>query len=164
MPKEMHCPRCNGNRQSRRRNSDGTIQFCCSTTGCTFEWNERMAHVYMVEKEYRPKQPPFFAEPESKEPTPKDVERGNLRDLTEEWIKENPEIANLFLKFAQEMARRGEKFGVNFLRERIRWECPSVANGDRFKFRNDFAPYVARWLIKQDPSLEPFMTFRETKW
>lgn len=106
----------------------------------------------------------MFAKPAVEEPSlPNNPEKLDLRMKAEEFIKTNPSIMALYLKFARELKERGRRFGIGFLTERIRWEC-YVKSNEKFKICNNHRAYIARWLIARDPELEAFMTFRETKW
>jgi hypothetical protein len=88
----------------------------------------------------------------------------DLRKRTEAWILKNPEVAKMFLRFAQELASRGRPFGVGLLTERVRYECAISTGGEKFKISNNYRAYIARWLIAQDPSLEEFLSFREVQY
>ena len=88
-------------------------------------------------------------------------EKKDLRKKAEEWIKANPLAMDLFYRFAKEAAATGRKFGVGLLTERVRWECLIYTNGKRnYKISNSHRAYIARHLIKVDPYLEHYMTFR----
>ncbi len=96
------------------------------------------------------------------EPEPTPV-RGNLRRLTLEWIDRNPEVFRMFERYALEMVLKGRRFGINLLRERVRWDCIYNYEGEDFKFCNSFSPYVARELLRLHPELADFMRFRKTR-
>lgn len=109
---------------------------------------------------------PLFQQPKVEEKRrANNQQRRNLREETANWIERHPAAANLLLCFARELAQRGRKFGIGLLAERLRWEV-AIQGLDReeYKINNNHRAYIARWLIRQDPSLEPFMRFREVGW
>jgi len=87
----------------------------------------------------------------------------NLREATAAWIKENPWVFDLFLKFAREMAREGQPFGAKLLAERVRWECLIQKRGE-YKLNNNYVAYIARRLISADQTLVRLIRFRKTQW
>lgn len=78
------------------------------------------------------------------------------------WMCENMKVVEMFEKFGQQLVDRARCFGVNLLRERVRWECVYEFDGDDYKFRNDFSPYVARYLLWKHPDWAPYMTCKRT--
>ncbi len=104
------------------------------------------------------KKPDQEAENPPNNPTGKD-----LRVETAKWIKANPVTSNLFFEEAKKCAKKGRKFGINALAERVRWEV-TIEWGLPFKVNNNHNPYIARWIIARDPSIEPFIRFRHTKY
>lgn len=67
------------------------------------------------------------------------------------WMKDNMDVVGLFEKFATQLVERDRLFGINLLRERIRWEAVYEYGDDDYKFPNDFSPYVARYLLWKHP-------------
>lgn len=80
-----------------------------------------------------------------------------------EWIAENPNVYLMFVRFALDMARVGKPFGINLLRERVRWECTYSYDPDDYKFCNTHSPYIARKLIEDYPTLQNFMRCKKTE-
>lgn len=78
------------------------------------------------------------------------------------WIGENPTAFGLFEKFALGLAERGRSFGINLIRERVRWET-TYEHGGELKFPNEFSPYIARDLIERHPHLAGHMKCKPTK-
>lgn len=80
---------------------------------------------------------------------------------TERWIKENPASYELFRKFALEAMtkRKGRKFGIGLIAERVRWEVNVAWDGD-FKVNNSYRAYIARRLIREHPELESCIDLR----
>jgi len=106
----------------------------------------------------------LFGDPKAVEPNVQNnPEKLDLRAKTAKWISDNPKIAKLFLEMARQLQSQGKKFGAKYLAEKVRWEY-SFRYGDEFKISNNNTAYIARWLIKQDPSLESCMKFREVSW
>ena len=90
-------------------------------------------------------------------------EHRNPREAAEEWIESNPHVVALFERFALELAGRNRRFGINLIRERVRWEC-AFAYEDDFKVCNTHSPYIARHLIAKHPHLAAFVETRATKY
>jgi len=88
----------------------------------------------------------------------------NLRMETERWLASNPEVAQLFLRFARELAARRRPFGIGLITERVRYECAISTSPSKFKINNNWRSYISRWLIAQDPRLEEWISFREVKY
>ena len=89
--------------------------------------------------------------------------QANLRSETEAWIEANPGVYELFLRFAREMKETRRPLSAKLLAERVRWELAFQKKGD-YKLNNNHTAYIARRLIMDDPSLEPFLKFRKTQW
>lgn len=111
-------------------------------------------------------QDPKFSAPKVERPPRSNNPKG--RDLSAEaadWIRTHPLTAALFLKFARELASRGRRFGIGMITERIRYE--GLFEGwkpEDYKVNNNHRAYIARWIIAQDPAIEKYIEFRETKW
>ena len=88
----------------------------------------------------------------------------DLRKEAESFMAENPEVLELFVKFALDMAATGRRFGVKLLAERVRWEVATTwAEDERgFKLNNNHTAYIGRALIERHPSLGSLIRFRET--
>jgi hypothetical protein len=95
---------------------------------------------------------------------PNNPSQKNLRKDTEDWIRANPAVAQLFLRFARELAAKGKPFGIGLITERVRYEVIISTSPSKFKINNNWRSYLARWLITMDPSLEKWMKFREVKY
>ena len=78
-----------------------------------------------------------------------------------EYHKENPEIYELFKKFAHEARQRWNHFGAKAIFERIRWET-DLKGGWNFKLNNNFPSAYARLLIFEDNSFTYFFELRRT--
>jgi len=87
----------------------------------------------------------------------------DLRIETARWIKKNPEIARLFLRYANALARKGRPFGMKLIAERVRWET-YFEKGESYKISNNHTAYIARWIIAEDPTIEEFLRFRNVKY
>ena len=88
------------------------------------------------------------------------------RDLAaraDAWIREHPGGWALFKRFALEAASGGHKFGAKALAERIRWAARIEKGQDGFVLNNSIVSYVARRLVQDDPTLAPFIEFREAR-
>lgn len=87
----------------------------------------------------------------------------NLRRKTEKWLSENPRIYDLFRKYSLELLKKGRKFSISLITERIRWECYFEYDTD-FKISNDCRAYIARKLCEEIPELQAVFRFRKTRW
>jgi hypothetical protein len=87
----------------------------------------------------------------------------NLRRETEAWIESNPEVYEMFLRFAREMAALKAPFGAKLLAERVRWECLIQKHGE-YKLNNNHVAYIARRLVMDDQKLAGLLRFRQTQW
>ncbi len=73
------------------------------------------------------------------------------------WMRANMNVVALFEKFAGQMVERRKKFGINLLRERVRWQSLYEYDKEEYKFCNSFSPYVARYLLHKHPEWKAFM-------
>lgn len=85
------------------------------------------------------------------------------RENANRWIDNNPTMYGLFVRLALDRVKRGIAFGINQLREVVRWEYEGRKTGVPFKFCNTHSPYVARRMLEQHPEIGNFMRCRATK-
>jgi hypothetical protein len=83
------------------------------------------------------------------------------------WMRENLNVVAMFEKFGQQLVDRERRFGINLLRERVRWECIYEHGVDTsweevYKFQNSFSPYVARYLLWKHPEWTELMRCKRT--
>jgi len=106
-----------------------------------------------------------FKKPEEEEGARQNNPEGkDLRLETARWIKENPQLADLFLHFAREMAARSQSFGIGLVAERVRWQVVYDKGKDEYKVNNNYRAYIARWIIAKEPSLEKCIRFRTVRY
>jgi len=87
-----------------------------------------------------------------------------LEKKFEEYHAENPQIYELFKKFSDDVCVSGlTKYSANAIFERIRWYVDIETNGDKFKINNNYRPYYARKLMKDDNKFKGFFEVRELK-
>ncbi len=72
-------------------------------------------------------------------------------------MRSNKKVVDLFEVFAAEIVSRQRRFGVNLLRERVRWETLYNWGDDEYKFCNTYSPYVARYLLFKHPEWKPYL-------
>ncbi len=84
----------------------------------------------------------------------------DLREETAKWIIDNREVADLFLRFARELALKERPFGISLITERVRWEIFFQHNG-KYKINNNHRAYLARWIVAMEPRLEQYLHFRK---
>jgi len=78
-------------------------------------------------------------------------------------MRKNPNVVKMFEKFGQQLVERERRFGINLLRERVRWECIyEHGDGEVYKFQNSFSPYVARYLLWKHPEWTALMRCKRT--
>jgi len=87
----------------------------------------------------------------------------DLRVETARWIKKHPDVARLFLRYANALAQKERPFGMKLIAERVRWET-YFNHGESYKISNNHTAYIARWIIAKDPSIENFIRFRNVKY
>jgi len=75
------------------------------------------------------------------------------------WMNKHPFVMNMFTRFALELAERNKNFGINLLRERVRWELFYEYEDEEYKFPNEYSPFIARRLAYQHPKLQQLMNF-----
>jgi hypothetical protein len=78
-----------------------------------------------------------------------------IQERFERWLRDNPKILPLFLKFAREVRARGiERYGMHAIAERVRWHVNIEMRGDEpFKVNDHFTSRLARKVTEIDPSL-----------
>lgn len=85
------------------------------------------------------------------------VESGEYR--FREWLKENMGIYCYFVRFAKTMkeVRDSKYYSARMIWERIRWEtmlAEESKSGAVLKLNNNYAPFMARLVMKANPELE----------
>ncbi len=92
-----------------------------------------------------------------------DMEKTTTRHRAIEWMNRNWKVVKMFEDFAKQFVDRNRRFGINLLRERVRWECIYEYGEDDFKFPNEYSPYVARYLLGSHPEWSTLMTCHLTQ-
>lgn len=71
------------------------------------------------------------------------------------WLEDNPQVLDLYERFALELLEKGKPFGMMLLTQRVRWEVHMNWNPDEdgFKVNNNHTPYISRILIAKHPAL-----------
>lgn len=80
----------------------------------------------------------------------------------QQWRDENPRVYPLFQHFAAQAVRKGRRFGIGALTERVRWEVRMRWGKDEqgFKINNNYRAYIARDLAKDMPGVAPLIETR----
>lgn len=85
-----------------------------------------------------------------------------------EFIDENPNIIDVSLRECRrwKLQGMGERWGINGLHERLRWVFQLNEKGaTKPRLQNDFRPFLARWLVHEDPDLDGLFDMKECwKW
>ncbi len=92
-------------------------------------------------------------------------EKPRLERATDKFLADNPTVFPLFETYALVMLRRAKKFGIKLLVERVRWHVLTQWEHDEdgFKINNNFAPYIARRLIRHYPGLKDLIQIRRIR-
>lgn len=78
--------------------------------------------------------------------------------------QDNPEIYELFCRFAREARDTGRKrFSHWMIANRIRWYTTVETTGSEYKLSNDYIALYARLLVYQDPSFDGFFSLKAMK-
>ena len=82
------------------------------------------------------------------------------------YITDNPHVMRLFWKFAREAKSAGhKKYSHCLIVNRIRWETDiKTVAFPPFKISNNHIAYLARLLIKIDPTFQDFFTLKGLKY
>lgn len=80
------------------------------------------------------------------------------------WIKANPHVLRVFIRFALEIKSRGrDHIGRQLIVERMRWEWMGKTAEDDFKMNNSYTSRLVRLAIKTCPELDGMFELRELK-
>lgn len=80
------------------------------------------------------------------------VAKHPLREKFDRYNEQNPEIWEMFKRFAFEAIRNGHKaLSVCLVVERIRWETTISTSDPDFKISNTFKPFYARKFHQEYP-------------
>lgn len=81
-----------------------------------------------------------------------------------QYHKENPEIFQLFQRFANELWGAGIRhYGAAAIFEKIRWHVAVERRSDDFKLNNSMRSGYSRLLIFEDPKFSDFFKTRRSK-
>ena len=86
-----------------------------------------------------------------------------LRLRAERWVDDNPEVWRLFVRFAEDLATLGRRFGIGQLAERVRWECAVAYPDKEFKVNNSYRAYLARRLMDDVPTCRGLIEIRRVR-
>jgi len=89
----------------------------------------------------------------------------NMQSRFEEYHKKNPQVFDLFEKFAKKIRIVGYKnFGAKAIMERVRWEMiVSTTDNEPFKINNNYTSRYVRLLEEKDSSFEGFFRKRQLR-
>jgi hypothetical protein len=86
-------------------------------------------------------------------------------EITEKFLiyhRDNPDIYEMFKKFAEQATVHRSRFGAHAIIERMRWETNLYSKTGMFKINNNYGPHYARLLISESPKFSNFFITRET--
>jgi hypothetical protein len=86
-----------------------------------------------------------------------------IQERFEEFDRNNPEVYEMLVRYANDMHRRGRtRIGISLLWERMRWEVYLTTDDpDGFKLNNDYRSRYARKIVAEHPSLEGLFSVRK---
>lgn len=77
------------------------------------------------------------------------------------YDRENPQIYDMFKRFAFEAIKAGRKrLGAAMIIERMRWETTVAAQDDEFKINQNYAAFYSRKFMNEFPQYTGFFTTR----
>lgn len=78
------------------------------------------------------------------------------RKAFRKWLVDNTHVVEAFIKYARQLKHQGnrEYYSAYCIRERIRWDSMITQIGGDYKISNNITPFVARLVMKLDPSLK----------
>ena len=86
------------------------------------------------------------------------------KDLVTEWKHfhvENPEVYELFKRFAFEAINKGHlRLSSEMIINRIRWETSVVTSDKDYKINNDYKPFYARLFMEEHQTYGNFFNKR----
>jgi len=90
--------------------------------------------------------------------------RPHILEAFVEYHRANPEIYELFKRFANEVKVSGRRYyGAKAIMEKIRWEVNIERKGD-FKCNDHYTSCYVRLLISEDPRFKDFFETRRAPW
>lgn len=90
---------------------------------------------------------------------------GDHRAEAEAFVRDHPEVFEMFLRFAREAVAKGAKrIGAKAIAERVRWECASGRGNREWKINNSHVSFISRAMVEADPSLGEVLEFRKVVW
>lgn len=86
-------------------------------------------------------------------PAPTDTPLNEWHDKYRRWIRANPQVWDLAVKYALVGIRRGRRFSIHTMLEAMRWNAPRTWQKDEqgFKINDAYMAYFARDLIRVFP-------------
>jgi len=85
-----------------------------------------------------------------------------IRDEFEAYIAKNPGVWIMFKRYAADVKESGvQRYSARTIIERIRWHHEIEHRRADWKLNNNFTPYFARKLIREDPSYAKVFELRE---
>ena len=84
--------------------------------------------------------------------------------MFEVFDEKNPQIWELFKKYAHALVRRGiTHWSADNILHKIRFETAVKGKGDTFKINNNYSAYYARKFMKTYPMYDGFFELRKSK-
>lgn len=75
----------------------------------------------------------------------------------------NPQVWDLFKRFALEAAGKRKRFSAQMIFERIRWYSQIETSGDVYKVNNNYRPDYARMFLVEYPQYKDLFSLRERR-
>ena len=88
----------------------------------------------------------------------------SLDEKFERYHRENPQVFELFRRFAFDAKRTGRRIGAKAIMERIRWEMNlTTRDSEGFKINNNYTSRYVRLLEEKYPEFKGFFEKRELR-
>lgn len=96
-------------------------------------------------------------------PPPRPRDERTIAERFEEFHRNNPQVFDLFRRFAEQALLAGQRVGAKAIFERMRWETAIVTRGDTYSLNNSYTALYARLLEETDPRFVGFFEQRKRR-
>ena len=79
------------------------------------------------------------------------------------WDKANPDAWPLIVDEAMREVENKRRFGVRWIMENLRKVERTDRCGEPFHWPNEYAPIIARRLVREHPECKPFISLRKSR-
>lgn len=87
-----------------------------------------------------------------------------LEKKFKEFDRRNPQVYKSLVDLAYQLRERGHKvIGIKMLIEVVRWQTKLKTTDEDYKINNNYAPFYARKIMNDNPSLDGMFNLREQR-